>query len=169
VAESEPAVEPIVEDDRPLAPWARARELLAHARTYWLGTTGPDGRVHVRPLIAVVVDGVLQVPSNAGSRKSRNLSRDPRCTITASCEGLDMALEGTAAVVSDPAGLRRAAQAFLAKYDWPLTPQDGVLDAEYGAPTSGGPPYQVWALTPEVAFGFPTAGTYAPTRWRFPR
>lgn len=168
VAEKEPAVEPIVEDDRLPAPWTSAREFLALARTYWLGTLGPDGRPQVRPLIGIVVDGLLQVATNPGSRKSRNLTREPRCTITASCNELDIVLEGTATLVSDAAALQRAADAFLAKYDWPLTVRDGAFDAEYGAPTSGGPPYQLWAVTPEVAFGFPTAGTYTPTRWRFP-
>jgi hypothetical protein len=111
----------------------------------------------------------VQLASNPGSGKSRNLGRDRRCTVTASCEELDMVLEGTAVVIRDATAMRRAADAFKAKYDWPLTPGDGVFDAPYGAPTSGGPPYELWELTPEVAFGFPTAGTYAPTRWRFPR
>jgi len=169
VTEGEPTAERIVEDDGQPAPWSKARESLARARTYWLGTIAPDGRAQVRPLIGVVVDGVVQLASNPGSRKSRNLSRDRRCTVTASCEELDMVLEGTAMVTRDAAAMRRAADAFKAKYDWPLTPTDEVFEAPYGAPTSGGPPYELWELTPEVAFGFPTAGTYSPTRWRFPQ
>jgi len=53
-------------------------------------------------------------------------------------------------------------------YDWPTEVKDDQLDAEYWAPTSGGPPYDVYELTPHKAFGFPTDGeTFAPTRWRF--
>jgi hypothetical protein len=46
----------------------------------------------------------------------------------------------------------------------------GKLDAEYGAPTSGGPPYDVYEITPTKAFGLPTDGeSFTPTRWRFDR
>jgi len=31
----------------------------------------------------------------------------------------------------------------------------GKLDADYGAPTSGGPPYDVYEATPTRAVGFP--------------
>jgi hypothetical protein len=42
------------------------------------------------------------------------------------------------------------------------------LDAEFGAPTSGGPPYDVYEIAPTRAFGLPTDGeTFTPTRWRF--
>ena len=40
------------------------------------------------------------------------------------------------------------------------------LDADYGAPTSGGPPYEVYEVTPAKAFALPTDGeTTTPTRW----
>jgi hypothetical protein len=47
---------------------------------------------------------------------------------------------------------------------------DPVLVPEFGAPTSGGPPYDVYEITPTKAFGFPTDGeSFTPTRWRFGR
>ena len=53
-------------------------------------------------------------------------------------------------------------------YAWPTRVSGGKLDADYGAPTSGGPPYHVYEVTPTKAFGFPITGeTFTPTRWRF--
>ncbi|WP_271219767.1 pyridoxamine 5'-phosphate oxidase family protein [Streptosporangium carneum] len=168
MAATEPVAEPILPgDEGPPTPWTQAGERLAAARTYWLATTGPGGRPHIRPLIGIVVDGILQVSSSPGSRKSRNLEHNASCAVTASCEGFDMVVEGTAARVDDASLLRRAADAFQTKYGWPLSVRDGAFHAEYGAPTAGDPPYHLYALTPVTAFGFPTSGSFTPTRWRF--
>jgi hypothetical protein len=76
--------------------------------------------------------------------------------------------EGTARRVTDEAALRRASAAFTDVYGWPATVAGERLDAEFGAPTSGGPPYDVYEIVPEMAFAFPTDGeTTTPTRWRF--
>ena len=65
--------------------------------------------------------------------------------------------------------LRRASEAFEAIYGWPTVVAEDKLDAEYGAPPSGGPPYDVYEITPTTkAFGLPTDGeSFTPTRWRF--
>ena len=66
--------------------------------------------------------------------------------------------------------LRRASNAFETIYGWPTVVKAGMLDAEYGAPTSGGPPYDVYEITPTKAFGLPTDGeSFTPTRWSFDR
>jgi hypothetical protein len=44
--------------------------------------------------------------------------------------------------------------------------QDGAFDADYGAPTAGPPPFDVYALNPTRVFGFGTDETWSPTRWR---
>jgi hypothetical protein len=43
------------------------------------------------------------------------------------------------------------------------------LDAPYGAPTAGPPPYEVYAVAPEVVYAFGVDDEHAPrsTRWRF--
>ena len=63
--------------------------------------------------------------------------------------------EGSPSRVDDDETLRRASGAFGDIYDWPTEVKDGQLDAEHGASTSGGPPYDVSELTPHKAFGFP--------------
>jgi len=56
-----------------------ARERLATIGSYWFATTRPDGRPHVRPVLGVLVDGVLCTTSNPNARKARNLAANPRC------------------------------------------------------------------------------------------
>ena len=63
--------------------------------------------------------------------------------------------------------LERAAAAFLDVYDWPTTVVGDELDTPYAAPTSGGPPFPVYGLTPIRAFAFPTDDQFEPTRFVF--
>lgn len=51
--------------------------------------------------------------------------------------------------------------------DHPTSHAYGDPDA-HGAPTAGPPPYHVFAIVPERAFGFPATGDAPPTRWTFP-
>ncbi len=74
-------------------------------------------------------------------------------------------METEAAQVRDKAKLQRVAAVYAAKYEWQVTVCDGVFDADYGAPTAGPPPYEVYAATPTPAFGMDE--TFSPTRWRF--
>jgi nitroimidazol reductase NimA-like FMN-containing flavoprotein (pyridoxamine 5'-phosphate oxidase superfamily) len=163
------SAEPLTADAATVIPWAEARTRLAEARFYWLATVHPDGRPHVRPVLAVWVDGALHSTTNPTARKGRNLARDSRCAITVRSEGLDLVVEGEAAKVSDEAKLQRVADAYVAKYEWPVTVREGAFDAEYGAPAAGPPPYEVYEVTPSVVFGFGTDETLAPrtTRWQF--
>jgi hypothetical protein len=81
---------------------------------------------------------------------------------------MHLIVEGEARRVREEATLRRASEAFEAIYGWPTVVAEDKLDAEYGAPTSGGPPYDVYEITPTRAFGLPTDGeSFTPTRWRF--
>jgi len=120
------------------------------------------------PLFAVWSESALYVSSKETARKSRNLAADGRCVITTDTGDLHLIVEGQARRVNDEATLRRASDAFRAIYDWPTVVTGEKLDAEYGAPTSGGPPYDVYEITPTKAFGLPMDGeSFTPTRWRF--
>jgi nitroimidazol reductase NimA-like FMN-containing flavoprotein (pyridoxamine 5'-phosphate oxidase superfamily) len=150
-------------------PWPEARRRLAEAPVYWLATTGPGGRPHVRPVLAVWVDDTLYTTSRPGASKARNLAANDRCSFSVSADAVDVVLEGTASKVSDEARLQRVADAYASKYEWPATVADGAFDAPYGAPTAGPPPYQVYVITPTAAYGFGTDEEHAPrsTRWEF--
>ena len=152
---------------RPLR-WEDATQRLTTGGWFWLVTVRPDGAPHVMPVFAVWSDPALFVCSKDTARKSRNLEADGRCVVTTDSGDLHLIVEGTARRVDDEATLRRASDAFNAIYDWPTRVSGGKLDADYGAPTSGGPPYNVYEITPTKAFALPTDGeTTTPTRWRF--
>ena len=150
-------------------PWTAAQKRLADAQWYWLATVHADGRPHVRPVLAVSVDGVLYSSTNPAARKGRNLASDPRCSLTVRTDDMDVVLEGTAARVADEPTLVRVAEAYRSKYGWPVEVRDGAFVAPYGAPTAGPPPYVVYAITPVQVYGFGTDDALGPrtTRWRF--
>jgi pyridoxamine 5'-phosphate oxidase-like protein len=150
-------------------PWELVRDALAGTRMYWLATVHPDGRPHVRPVLAVWRDGALYTTSAPAARKARNLTANPSCTVTARTDTMDVVLEGMAAPVTDHDTLEHVAEAYRAKYDWPVTVTGGAFGAPYGAPTAGPPPYQPYQVTPVTVFGFGTADDYGSrtTRYRF--
>jgi nitroimidazol reductase NimA-like FMN-containing flavoprotein (pyridoxamine 5'-phosphate oxidase superfamily) len=151
-------------------PWQEAQRRFAAGGWFWLATVRADGAPHVVPVFAAWADGAFFVASKDTAAKSRHLDAEPRCTLTRDAGDLHLVVEGTARKIRDDATLARAVQAFAAVYDWPTKISAGQLDADYGAPTSGGPPYDVYEVVPVKAFGFPTDGeSFTPTRWRFPR
>jgi len=86
-----------------------------------------------------------------------------------SVDHVDVILEGTAEHVTDMMQLHRISDAYAAKYGWPTTPVDGALDAPYGAPTGGSPPYDLYRIEPITVFALGTNEELAPlsTRFRF--
>jgi nitroimidazol reductase NimA-like FMN-containing flavoprotein (pyridoxamine 5'-phosphate oxidase superfamily) len=149
-------------------PWEWVRgHLRRSTATYWLATVRPNGAPHVVPVLAVWVEGRPYVCMGAGTRKARNLARDARCVVTVEHEPLDLVVEGTAVMVRDEDTLRRVARAYDETYRWPVTVRDGALDAAGGASTAGPPPYDVYQVAPETAYGFGTDEPLVATRWRF--
>jgi hypothetical protein len=154
-------------NSRPLR-WEDVTRRLTKGGWFWLVTVRPDGAPHAMPVFAAWSDPALFVCSKDTTRKSRNLEADGRCVVTTDTGDLHLILEGTARRVGDAATLGRASDAFKAIYDWPTSVAGGKLDADYGAPTSGGPPYDVYEITPTKVFALPTDGeSTTPTRWRF--
>src|SRR5437867_2390994 len=146
-------------------PWAQAQRRLEQGQWYWLATVRPDGRPQVRPVLAVWLNGALYFVAGEATRKARNLARNSRCVITVSTEDTHLVVEGEAAKVHDRIKLDHVAAAYASKYGWRVTVRGGTFDAEYGAPTAGPPPYDVYELTPATVFGFGTDEKFSPTRW----
>ncbi len=147
-------------------PWSEAERKIAGGGWFWLATVRPNGAPHVMPVFAAWANTSFFIASKDRARKSRNLEAEPRCVITTDTGDLHIIVEGIARHVRDDATLQQAVEAFQAVYDWPTRIEGNHLDADYGAPTSGGPPYEVYAVTPIKAFGFPTDGeSITPTRW----
>lgn len=149
-------------------PWSAATRTFTEGGWFWLATVRPNGRPHVMPVYAAWSAPVFYVASKDATRKSRNLDANGRCVLTKDSGALHIVVEADARHVEDVDGLARASTAFHDVYGWPTTVNDGELDAPLGAPTSGGPPYRAYEITPRRAFAFPADGeSRTPTRWRF--
>jgi PPOX class probable F420-dependent enzyme len=166
--------------DSPLLDWsrieARLRAGLSQApstggpdrHTCWLATINPDGSPHVTGVGALWVDGCFWFETGRGTRKGRNLARDPRCTLSTAAQEFDLVVAGEATLVTDPdtvGGLaaRWAAAGWPARVDstgWGLT-------AEFSAPSAGPPPWHVYCLTARTATAVGTLDPGGATRWRF--
>jgi Pyridoxamine 5'-phosphate oxidase len=161
----------------PLA-WDRARERLEEEwkdqgpggdgcpHTHWLATTNADGSPHVVAIGAAYFEGAFYFTSGAGTRKSKNLSRNPHTAIALAAKGLDLVLEGEAEKMTDDDKLHRLAEVFGAN-GWAPTVRDGAFYHEYSAPSAGPPPWDLYEFTVKTVFGLATAEPYGATRWRF--
>ncbi len=162
----------------PVIAWARVRERLNQGltqapgtggpgrHTCWLATVGPDARPHVMPLGVLWIDGAFYFNSGPGTRKAKNLARNPHCVLTVATEPFDLVLEGDAQKVTDGVTLKRVVEAYRAQ-GWQPSLRDGALYAEYSAPSAGPPPWDVYELRPETVYALGTAEPYGATRWRF--
>lgn len=152
-------------------PWSRVEDQLeseASNRTYWLATTGRDGRPHLAGVGAIWLDGKVYFVSGASTRKSRDLATKPECALSVSLTDVDLVVEGTAAKVTDPKALDRIVRKYAAG-GWPAEVRDGALVAPYSAPSAGPPPWDVHEVVPVAATGVASAEPYGATRWRFDR
>jgi PPOX class probable F420-dependent enzyme len=135
------------------ATWDEAQRQLAFAHTYWLATGRPDGRPHVMPVLGVWEQGVLCFATSPQSRKGRNLARRPHCVVTVEADDLDLVIEGSVELLLDPARHEPVRRAYAAKYGFaPDIEEDGG---------------SIYAVTPSLAFAFPTTEPHTATRWRF--
>lgn len=139
-----------------------------NARSTWLATVNEDGSPHVTPVGAVWVDGAFWFQTGAGTRKSHNVARDPRCSIALSIRNADVVVEGDAARVTDPDLVARVAKAW-ADGGWPVEPDESGsrITAPFNAPSQGPPPWDVYRIAPRsavVALGIEPGGL---TRFRF--
>ena len=92
-----------------------------NSRTTWLATVNEDGSPHVTAVGALWVDDTFWFQTGAGTRKGRNVTRDPRCSVAVSIRGADVVLEGDAARVTGPDAVARIAKAW-ADQGWPAGP-----------------------------------------------
>jgi PPOX class probable F420-dependent enzyme len=136
--------------------------------TCWLATINPDGSPHVTGIGALWKDGALWFQTGDRTRKGRNLARDPRCTLTVATHEFDLAVEGEARKVTDPATVAAIAERYAAD-GWPARVDDSgeAITAEYSAPSAGRPPWRVYRLVPHAATALGTVDPGGATRWHF--
>ena len=139
-----------------------------NSRTTWLSTVNEDGSPHVTAVGALWLDGAFWFQTGAGTRKGRNVTRDPRCSVAVSIRDADVVIEGDAVRVTEPGALARIAKAW-ADQGWPAEPDESGrgIAAPFNAPSQGPPPWNVYRIEPRsaiVTLGTEPGGL---TRFRF--
>jgi Pyridoxamine 5'-phosphate oxidase len=139
-----------------------------NSRTTWLCTVNEDGSPHVTAVGALWVDGTFWFQTGTGTRKGRNVARDPRCSVAVSIRDADVVIEGDAARVKDPNAVARIAKAW-SDSGWPAEPdQSGSgITAPFNAPSLGPPPWNVYRIEPRSATVVSATEPGGLTRFRF--
>jgi hypothetical protein len=165
-------------DGLPEVDWAAVTEKLDagsapapdshNARTTWLATVNGDGSPHVTAVGALWLDGAFWFQTGSGTRKGRNVARDPRCSVAVSIRDADVVIEGDAARVTDPGIVARIAKAW-ADSGWPVEPDESGsgITAPFNAPSQGPPPWHVYRIEPRSATVVLGADPGGLTRFRF--
>lgn len=140
----------------------------SNAHTTWLSTVNEDGSPHVTAVGALWQDGSFWFQTGAGTRKGRNVARDPRCSIAVSIRDADVVIEGDAARITDPATVARTAKAW-ADNGWPAEPDESGsgITAPYNAASLGPPPWNVYRVDPRSAIVVLGAEPYGVSRFEF--
>jgi nitroimidazol reductase NimA-like FMN-containing flavoprotein (pyridoxamine 5'-phosphate oxidase superfamily) len=144
-------------EGRGLLPWSWAEERLASSHDYWLATVSADGTPHLMPVWALWYEGRLWFSSSNGSRKARNLSARPTCTISTDNPLEPVVLQGRAVRVTDGDTLLAVLRAENAKYG-----------TDYGEDMVDPASNSVFAVRPRWVFALDCADfTGTPTRFVF--
>jgi hypothetical protein len=141
-------------------PWSRVSEWLATARNYWVCTTRPDGRPHVKPVWGVWLDGLFLFSTHPRTITARNLEANSALVVHLESGERVVIVEGTATRLSDRSLLARFGTAYEPKYEWPLSRDD--LDP-------ANPDAAFYAVRPRVALSWTSATEIGETitRWTF--
>ncbi len=142
-----------------LLPWSWAAERLAAAHDYWVATVSASGAPHVMPVWGLWLDETLWFSSSRGSRKSRNLRAEPRCTVTTDDARSPVIVEGVAELVNDDGQLAAILDAENRKYGtgYGIEMLDPAVNACFRVW-----PRQVFALLDADFTGSPTRWTFEP-------
>ncbi|MDQ1479986.1 MAG: hypothetical protein QOI44_847 [Actinomycetota bacterium] len=164
----------------PLLDWGRIKDRLdrgmtqapgtggPNRHTCWLATINRDGSPHLTGVGALWVDDAFWFETGGGTRKGKNLARDPRCTLSVATDEFDVIVEGEARKVTDPSTVAAMAERWAAE-GWPARVDEtgSALTAEFSAPSAGPPPWFVYRLEPRAATALLTVEPGGATRWRF--
>jgi hypothetical protein len=133
----------------------------------WVTTINPDGGPHANAVGAIWVDGHYYVVTGPGTRRGRNLARDPRCAVALSVRELDLVVEGRAVrVLGDE--LARIATIHHER-GWPAEVDETGegLTAPFNAQSAGPAPWHVHRIDATSAHAVQCVEPYGATRWTF--
>jgi Pyridoxamine 5'-phosphate oxidase len=139
-----------------------------NSRTTWLCTVNQDSSPHVTAVGAIWLDGTFWFQTGSGTRKGRNVGRDPRCSVAVSIRDADVVFEGDAVRVTEPSSLARIAGTW-ADNGWPAEPDESGtgITAPFNAPSQGPPPWNAYRIEPRSAIVTLTTEPGGLTRFRF--
>lgn len=136
--------------------WSHCEERLITDRVYWLATIGSDGRVRVRPVDGLFVDGVIYVGGSPKTRWVRDVAANSNVAVH--LDGVDrvLTLDGAVEVITEMGDelAERLAAASRAKF-----PEYRMTAAFYRANGA-------IAIRPRTVIAW-TDITRDPTRFRF--
>ena len=138
-----------------LLPWTWAVERLTASHDYWVATVRPNDAPSVMPVWGTWMESAVWFSSSPGSRRARNLTANPRCTVTTDDAADPVVVEGTAERVTDP----EAVEAYTA-----VTNEKYQVDysADFYAENA------LFAVRPHVVLALSHDDfTGSPTRWTF--
>ena len=127
---------PMAEREHGELGWSEVAGRLARARSYWLGTTNPDGSPHATPVWGVVGGGGFYIYSERSTIKARNLARDGRAVVHLESSEEVVIVHGEFDDIGRPADTPEVVEALDDKYDQPdelkyLPSADGSFDVLY--------------------------------------
>lgn len=136
--------------------------------TAWLTTLDADGAPHVTGVGVVWHRDTFWFETGAGTRKGRNLGRDPRCALSLAVDQFDLVVHGRAMPVTEPDLVAELAAVWAAE-GWPATVDESgtALTAPYSAQSAGPPPWHVYRIDARSAYALGTVEPYGATRWTF--
>lgn len=147
--------------------WPTTLAVIESAGVMWISTVRADGRPHVTPLVVVWHDGAAYFCTGAGEQKAANLREHPDVALTTGHhgwrDGLDVVIEGRAALVRDRALLQVLATRWTEKWDgrWQFEDDvDGFLHEEGGSAL-------VFEVVPTKVLAFAKGDAFAHTTHRF--
>ena len=140
-----------------LLPWSWASERLERSHDYGVATGGPTGP-HLMPVWGVWFDDALWFSSSRASKKARNLTSNPRCSISTDDAQEPVIIEGDGELVTDDDALLAFVEAVNRKYRTSYPAEFFINRAN-----------ACFRVRPRWAFALTESDfTGSPTRWIFP-
>jgi hypothetical protein len=146
------------ETTKGLLPWSWAEQRLKKSHNYWITTVKPDGSPHTMVVWGLWQDGRFLFSTGSGSRKTRNLEKNPNCIVCNELAHEAIIMEGTAEI-ADVTARRKMLPLYERKYKFDMsTMKDDILSMKE----------PVFAVRPRVVFAMWEKHFQSKsTRWKF--
>ena len=142
-----------------LLPWSWADQRLKKSHNYWISTTRPDGAPHTMVVWGLWLDSAFYFSTGRRSRKSKNLSANPKCVICTERADEAVVLEGAAEEVRARATIAQVLRKYERKYKFDMSSfEQDMYDGKE----------PLYCVRPSVIFGLSEkASLNKATRWTF--